>query len=87
MPDESVVSSCCLLKGWWDWVASSAGHALRGGIELQRLCARFSRLVWRGGVDMAWLRTMRNGVPFVTALSSLLDPLFLAMLNTGIPGL
>eukprot|EP00955_Chlamydomonas_euryale_P112844 366166-Chlamydomonas_euryale.AAC.15 len=34
---------------------------------------------------MGWLRTLRNGVPFVTAPSPLLDPLCLATLNTGIP--
>eukprot|EP00955_Chlamydomonas_euryale_P042608 352371-Chlamydomonas_euryale.AAC.4 len=33
---------------------------------------------------MGWLRTMRNGVPFVTAPYPLLDPLCLAALNTGI---
>eukprot|EP00955_Chlamydomonas_euryale_P118665 366554-Chlamydomonas_euryale.AAC.2 len=34
---------------------------------------------------MGWLRTVRNSVLFVTAPSSLLDPLCLAALNTGIP--
>eukprot|EP00955_Chlamydomonas_euryale_P104087 365538-Chlamydomonas_euryale.AAC.7 len=34
-----------------------------------------SRLVWWGGVGMEWLRTMRSVVPFLTAPSSLLDPL------------
>eukprot|EP00955_Chlamydomonas_euryale_P074976 362183-Chlamydomonas_euryale.AAC.2 len=28
------LSSCCLLKGWWAWVAWSAGHAPHGGIGL-----------------------------------------------------
>eukprot|EP00955_Chlamydomonas_euryale_P113919 366241-Chlamydomonas_euryale.AAC.10 len=35
------ISSCCLLKGWWNWVAWSAGHAPHGGIGLDRLCAWF----------------------------------------------
>eukprot|EP00955_Chlamydomonas_euryale_P003507 37845-Chlamydomonas_euryale.AAC.4 len=34
---------------------------------------------------MAWLRTVRSGVPFVAALSPLLGPLYLAALNTGMP--
>eukprot|EP00955_Chlamydomonas_euryale_P007579 80333-Chlamydomonas_euryale.AAC.1 len=63
----------------------SAGHAPRGGTGLSQLCARFSRPSWRGGVGMGWLRTVRNGVTFVTAPSPLLDPLCLAALNTGIP--
>eukprot|EP00955_Chlamydomonas_euryale_P070366 360740-Chlamydomonas_euryale.AAC.6 len=50
-----------------------------------QLCARFSRPDWRGGLGMGWLRTLRSGVPFVTALSPLLDPLCLAALNAGIP--
>eukprot|EP00955_Chlamydomonas_euryale_P074977 362183-Chlamydomonas_euryale.AAC.3 len=33
---------------------------------------------------MGWLRTVRNGVPFATAPSPLLDPLCLATLNTCI---
>eukprot|EP00955_Chlamydomonas_euryale_P093568 364792-Chlamydomonas_euryale.AAC.15 len=40
---------------------------------------------WHVGVGMGWLRTVRNGVPFVTAPSPLLDPLCLAALDTGIP--
>eukprot|EP00955_Chlamydomonas_euryale_P102000 365387-Chlamydomonas_euryale.AAC.7 len=59
----------------------SAGHAPRGG---KGLCARFSCPGWWDGVGMGWLRTVRNGVPFVTASYPLLDPLCLATLNTGI---
>eukprot|EP00955_Chlamydomonas_euryale_P072708 361489-Chlamydomonas_euryale.AAC.1 len=40
---------------------------------------------WRSEVGMEWLGTVRNGLPFVTAPSPLLDPLCLALLNTGIP--
>eukprot|EP00955_Chlamydomonas_euryale_P022771 240401-Chlamydomonas_euryale.AAC.2 len=52
---------------------------------LERLCARFPRPSWRGGVGMAWLRTVRNGVPLMTAPCLLLDPVCLATLNTGTP--
>eukprot|EP00955_Chlamydomonas_euryale_P071277 361014-Chlamydomonas_euryale.AAC.3 len=75
MPDESV---------GWGGVAWSAGHTSCGGIGLQRFCARFSHPGWRCGVGMGWLRTVRNGVPLVTAPCPLLDPVCLAMLNTGI---
>eukprot|EP00955_Chlamydomonas_euryale_P091654 364639-Chlamydomonas_euryale.AAC.32 len=47
------------------------GHGARMPDEsvdrVQQLCARFSRPGWRGGVGIGWLRTTRNGVPFVTA--------------------
>eukprot|EP00955_Chlamydomonas_euryale_P045730 353223-Chlamydomonas_euryale.AAC.1 len=44
-------SSCCLLKGWWDWVEWSAGHARRGGIGLLQLSAQ---LLVPVGVGWGW---------------------------------
>jgi len=42
---------------------------------------RISRPGCRGGVGMRWLRTVRSGVPFVTATSLLLYPLVLSRLT------
>eukprot|EP00955_Chlamydomonas_euryale_P115789 366378-Chlamydomonas_euryale.AAC.10 len=54
------LSSCCLLKGWWDWVTWSADHAPCDGIGLERLGARFSRPGRRGTAGMGRLRTVCN---------------------------
>eukprot|EP00955_Chlamydomonas_euryale_P040693 351780-Chlamydomonas_euryale.AAC.5 len=78
------LSSCCLLKGWWDCVEWSAGHAPSDGIGLLQLSAQFSHSPWQDGFGMRWLRTAHSGMPFVTAPSPLFDPLLLAAISKGI---
>jgi len=76
------LSSCCLLTGFGGVVGrprstwrERASAALRP--VLTSWLARWS---WYG-----WLRTVRNGMPFVTVSCPLLYPLCHATLNTGIP--
>eukprot|EP00955_Chlamydomonas_euryale_P078124 363084-Chlamydomonas_euryale.AAC.6 len=85
MPDESVVQQLLFAeelvglggvvgrpRSTWRDRASVAVRPV--------LTSRFA-----GGVGTGWLRTVSNGMPFVTAPSPLLDPLCLAALNTSMP--